>query len=434
MRAKLSVGPEDAVTLSRRDAEALGVVHGDEVDVVTLRGSFALVSPSRKEGSWFAGSLAALSFGEVAQLVASTLRSGMLLLSFGSDREREARGAAPGQLRRKAIAFREGQVVFASSSDPADRLGPVLWRSGALPLPDLDRASRLVGAGRPLGQVLVDEGLLTSAQIYEGIVRQVREIVLGCFHEREGDFVFRAGPHDERNAVKLTERTRDLLLAGVRRGEELESLQAEVPDLAAALRRIAGGGPDLDFRAARLLSLADGRPLRAAMAEAQLSTYDGVRAAAALVRARLVAPLEAPPLAVAAPPAPALTPPPVAPPTGGGAFESYRRIFKRLYVPLRQASADARERLNGYLDRLPPRQRELFEGVRLDGEGDLDVGRVLANVSSSGVYVGAAARAAALEALDGFLAFALFEVKNVLPRDEAEAVLRLVGRMQMGKA
>jgi len=433
MRAKLSVGPEDAVTLSRRDAEAIGVAHGDEVDVVTLRGSFALVSPSRKEGSWFAGSLAALSFGEVAQLVASTLRSGMLLLSSGS--EREARGAPPGQLRRKAIAFREGQVVFASSSDPADRLGPVLWRSGVLPLPDLDRASRLVVAGRPLGQVLVDEGLLTSAQIYEGIVRQVREIVLGCFHQREGDFVFRAGPHDERNAVKLPERTRDLLLAGVRRGEELETLQAaEVPDLGAALRRLVVGGPDLDFRAARLLSLADGRPLRAAMAEAQLSTYDGVRAAAALVRARLVAPLEAPPPAAAAPPAPALTPPSVAPPAGGGAFESYRRIFKRLYAPLRQASADARERLNGYLDRLPPRQRELFEGVRLDGEGDLDVARVLVNVSSSGLYVGAAARAAALEAPDGFLAFALFEVKNVLPRDEAEAVLRVVGRMQMGKA
>jgi Domain of unknown function (DUF4388) len=434
MRAKLSIGPEDAVTLSRRDAEALGAAQGDEVDVVTLRGAFALVSPSRKEGSWFAGSLAALSFGEVAQLVASTLRSGMLLLSFGSDRERDPRGAPPAQLRRKAISFRDGQVVFASSSDPADRLGPVLWRSGVLPLPDLDRASQLVGAGRPLGQVLVDEGLLTSAQLYEGIVRQVREIVLGCFHEGEGDFVFRAGPHDERNAVKLPERTRDLLLAGMRRGEELEGLQADhVPDLGAPLRRLGAAGPELDFRAARLLALADGRPLRAAMAEAQLSTYDGVHAAAALVRAGLAA-LEAAPRPPPEPPAPALTPVPVPPPAGGGAFESYRRIFKRLYPPLRQASPDARERLNGYLERLPPRQRELFDGVRLDGQGDLDVARVLVNVSGSGVYVGAAARAAALEALDGFLAFALFEVKNVLPREEAEALLRVVGRMQMGKA
>ena len=84
-------------------------------------------------------------------------------------------------------------------------------------------------------------------------------------------------------------------------------------------------------------------------------------------------------------------------------------------------------------DKLPEAQLALFQGVRLDDEGGMDVAQVLLNVSQSGHYRGAAARARALEALEAFLAFGLFEVKNCLPRAKTEVVLRKVGRMQVGK-
>jgi hypothetical protein len=56
------------------------------------------------------------------------------------------------------------------------------------------------------------------------------------------------------------------------------------------------------------------------------------------------------------------------------------------------------------------------------------------NVTSTGAYQGAAARARSLEALEDLLAFALFEAKNCLPKPDADALLRDVGRMQVGKA
>jgi len=62
------------------------------------------------------------------------------------------------------------------------------------------------------------------------------------------------------------------------------------------------------------------------------------------------------------------------------------------------------------------------------------VTRVLANVTATGAYRGAAAKARSLEGLEELLTFSLFEVKNVLPRDEAEQLLREVGKMQVGKA
>jgi hypothetical protein len=123
-----------------------------------------------------------------------------------------------------------------------------------------------------------------------------------------------------------------------------------------------------------------------------------------------------------------------APSRAGGPFETYRRIFRRVFLALQAVEPDAQARLGGYFDRLPEKGRPIFEGVRFAADGDLDVAQVLANVNATGAYRGAAVKARSLEALEDLLSFALFEVKNRLPKAEAEALLREVGRMQVGKA
>src|SRR6266498_4079195 len=167
MRAKLTIGAEGEIVLPPREAEALGVEADGEVELVGARNAFALVTPARSDAvrAWFAGSLAALTVPEVIQFVFTSLKSGVLLLAFGE--EDQARPDDPGQLRRKSVYFKDGQVVFASSSDPKDRLGPVLVAGGFVPEAALERCARLVKSGRPLGQVLVDEGGITSGQLYE---------------------------------------------------------------------------------------------------------------------------------------------------------------------------------------------------------------------------------------------------------------------------
>jgi len=115
----------------------------------------------------------------------------------------------------------------------------------------------------------------------------------------------------------------------------------------------------------------------------------------------------------------------------GGPFDTYRRIFARVHEALASHEGGP-ERLNSYFNRLPARNRAVFEGVRFGAGGEIEVARALDNVIRAGEYKGAAARARALEALEDLLAFALFEVKNCLERAQADAVLREVGRMQMG--
>ncbi len=383
MRSKLTIGAEGEIAVPPRQAEALGLATGGEVDVVSARGAFAMMVPARADAphAYFAGSLASLTVAEIVQFVIASLKTGTLLLAFGGEAEREARAAEPAQLRRKSVYFKDGQVVFASSSDPADRLGPVLLRTGVVAEADLERCSRLVSGGRPLGQVLVDEGVVTPGQLYEAITIQVREIFLSTFTETTGEFAFLEGPPDEANQVKLPEHTRDLVLEGMKRIDEAEQRQAAE-----------------------------------AAAEPEVAVEVEVES-------------------------PALTPPPapgqkprVKLPRSAGPFETYRRIFKRVTSALAEAEPKAAGRLNSWFDRLPETRRGVFEGVRLGEDGEMDVAQVLVNVESAGTHQGAAARARSLEALEEFLAFALFEAKNRLPRGEADKLLREVGRMQVGKA
>jgi hypothetical protein len=446
VRAKLSIGFDGEVAVPPREAEALGLTPGDPIDVVTAKGSFLVVAPAREGRSaqaYFAGSLAALTVAEVIQFVFTSIKSGVLLLSFGSERDRAGvRGDRPERLRRRSIYFREGQVVFASSSEPCDRLGPVLWRSGLTSWDDLERCSRLVKSGRPLGQVMVDEGVLTPAQLYAGVCFQVKEILLGAFLEPQGEFIFLEGPHDESNAVKLQERTRELLLEGMKRLDEAEQLLAEVGGREAVLAKAVELPTGLGEHAVRLMRAVDGKRTLADLAvESGLGLLETLRQVSPLLSAGALVPAIFAPKPMSAAAAPATTPVPGAmaavagtPSKAGGPFEIYRRIYRRVYTALRDAEPDAQARLNGYFDRLTEKVRPIFDGVRFDEEGDLDVAQVLLNVTSTGTYKGAAAKARSLEALEDLLAFALFEVKNRLPREQADLVLREVGRMQVGKA
>ena len=366
MRAKLVVGREGEIAVPPAEAEALGLAGGGEVDLVSARGAFALLVPAREDAprAFFAGSLAALTPPEVVQFIFSSLKTGVLLLAFGDDPARAATAGAPAELRRKSIYFRDGQIVFASSSDLADRLGAVLGRSGLVGAEDLERCGRLVKGDRPFGQVLVDEGILDAGQIYEAVTHQVREIVLAALVETAGEFAFLEGPNDESNAVKLPERTRDLILEGLRRRSAAEAADPGAPLVASA--------------------------------SAQATATRG--------------------------------------PRGGGPFDTYRRIFRRVHAALAAAGPDAAKRLNSWLEALPGPKRDVFEGVRFAPDGELEAARVLVNVNASGAFQGAAARARALEVLEELLRFALFEAKTRLPRAEAEALLREVGRMQIGNA
>ena len=82
-----------------------------------------------------------------------------------------------------------------------------------------------------------------------------------------------------------------------------------------------------------------------------------------------VAPRAARPAAAPVPPIPA-----------GGPFEAYARIIRHVYEELSRVQVDAGRRLESFFERLPPERRAVFEGVRIDTDGHIDVDQLVLNV------------------------------------------------------
>ncbi|MGI5864256.1 MAG: DUF4388 domain-containing protein [Myxococcales bacterium] len=392
--------------ISREIAERAGLRAGDELFAFAPGGDFLLLARDAAKRGFFVGNLEAFSLAEVFGFVCSAIRSGSLVLRSPTTRRR--------------IVFFEGQVVFASSTNHAERLGPVLWRNGMLKLEQLQQCEPKVTAGTKLGKVLVESGFLTPAQLYRGVQLQVREIVLGAFLETRGEFAFIEGEGPPFEQVRLPERTRDLALEGMSRAERVESLRRKM-DLAAVPSRTDGAQPPSGLALEAVFGKVDGaRSVREVVRASRLGELEALRSLAKLVERGLVRPL--PPGASS----------PKAEPRPGrlsdGPVQVYRLAIRRICEELRAAGVEGR--LFSFF--ATPEGREgIFDGVHLSEQGDLDIDALIEN--SHRLYEGAVARARVLEALDGFVVFALFDARNVLPRDTALELGREVGLMLRGR-
>src|SRR5262249_46011457 len=99
------------------------------------------------EGStgFFCGSLRTLALADVFGHLLAGIRTGTLVGSNGA--------------LRKSISMRDGQIVFATSTERHERLGNALVRLGLVAREELDQALLQVGPRARLGQVLTRLGL-----------------------------------------------------------------------------------------------------------------------------------------------------------------------------------------------------------------------------------------------------------------------------------
>ncbi len=94
----------------------------------------------------------------------------------------------------KSIYLKEGQIVFASSNQPEDRLGEVLLRLGKISPEQFFHTTELVSkTGKQHGAILVQEGYLKAHELFEGLRDQIHEIVCGLLLWDEGEFEFIEG-------------------------------------------------------------------------------------------------------------------------------------------------------------------------------------------------------------------------------------------------
>ncbi|HKV23848.1 MAG TPA: DUF4388 domain-containing protein [Candidatus Acidoferrum sp.] len=99
----------------------------------------------------------------------------------------------------KVLFFRDGQVVFASSSDSQDGLGEVMLRAGALTQSQFEEASLLVETGQRFGSAIAEMGVYGVEEIIAWVRRQVIQVIVSVLDYPAGRYTFFGGP--ERSAT-----------------------------------------------------------------------------------------------------------------------------------------------------------------------------------------------------------------------------------------
>lgn len=130
----------------------------------------------------------------------------------------------------KRIYLEAGEVIFASSNQAVDRLGECLLRSGAITLDELRDAERAFQPGDRFGRVLVERGLLTPRELWNGVRNQVEEIVRSLFAVPSGRLWFWDGEIRPDNVVRLSLETERLIAEGHQRSAELRRFLTVLDD------------------------------------------------------------------------------------------------------------------------------------------------------------------------------------------------------------
>jgi hypothetical protein len=98
-----------------------------------------------------------------------------------------------GNAIEKCIHFRNGQIVFATSTDARDRLGEVLVKAGFLSQQNLEQGLVLFKkqAGfKKIGAILVENKFVSPKNLYAGLKTQVKDIIYSLFLWSDADFRF----------------------------------------------------------------------------------------------------------------------------------------------------------------------------------------------------------------------------------------------------
>jgi hypothetical protein len=170
------------------------------------------------------GNLRTVSFPDILQLLSTGKKTGILECKTSS--------------RQKEVAFRDGNVIYASSLNSSeDLLGNMLLKRGKLSKSDLERAITLhKQTGRQLGTTLIDMDLFEKEEIGVVLKMQIEEIVYNLFSWREGDFIFHENAQPRNAPFVLELNTMNVIMEGTRRIDEWTEIQKVLPPDDALLR------------------------------------------------------------------------------------------------------------------------------------------------------------------------------------------------------
>jgi len=159
-----------------------------------------------------------------------------LLMSLYRERETGILRVDDGPYR-KSLFIRDGDVVFAASTDPDERLGECLLRRGVITVGQYVESARLIGPGHRQGEILVDLGAITPDDLVEGVSQQLYDIIFSLIPCTGGSYDLSLDEFSAEDLITLNVSLPVLLLRGMERVRRWSLIYPAVGDPDTRLKR-----------------------------------------------------------------------------------------------------------------------------------------------------------------------------------------------------
>lgn len=166
---------------------------------------------------------------------------------------------------QRELLFEKGALRIAFSTSRKDLLGEFILSEGILNREQLQTALKAQTPNKRLGQILVEQGLLTGADVYSILQRKTQRVFYDTIAVGEGVYYFITEYGPLKLPASMYMDTQALLMEGVKRIDDLEFYNNTVPRRTARLASVPGPLDGYSEMERRFIELIDGRRTLAAI-------------------------------------------------------------------------------------------------------------------------------------------------------------------------
>jgi hypothetical protein len=330
----------------------------------------------------------------------------------------------------RSMHWREGEVIFATSTSFEHTLGQFLLRNGKINREQFEESRRRVTPQMRHGKVLVQMGAISPKDLWWSVKNQVLEIIYSLFTWNEGHFRFDQSKEmiSTEQRIVLQMSSSSIIMEGVRRLDESARIREKITGLDMIFAPVHGVTPDfeeLDLSEPEILLFQqiDGRlTIRELIGRSEMTEFEVTRMLFQLLTARLVEVVAEEksyrPVFLDVEDSPELL----------KIVSSYNGMFGRLYEALQKAVGDDDSRdifMNVFQT---ADTNELWSGVFFDQFGRFDENMLIGNISELPFE---RRRSVLEEGLNTLLSIQLFEVSQHL---DSAAKMEIFGFIAEQKA
>jgi len=334
----------------------------------------------------------------------------------------------------RTLALKDGEVRWASSDAPTDRIGEVMVRLGYVTRTKLEEVLRDTPPSR-VGRALVERGLMQAHDLWKVVTEQASEIFHAMMLAKEGAFFLLDQDLGDQAVHSLNLSMQSLLMDSIRKIDEMAHFRKRIPHARLYVVKKRGSDGKLEPEEDQVLALVDGARTVGELAQhARLNEFDITRVVYRLLEGGFVSVGQHPSATAASVPVQPATPSAPRPPVTPGALDERKvlNIFNFIFREVRnEVSRHGKletfmQAANAGLASGSLSPSPLLNGLNFQPDGSLPEAVVLAAYAQLSPSLGTEPLASFRQALSDVMFFLLFQAGELLEKSADEELARRV--------